>query len=449
MKLFIMRIVFILFLLANSIATSAQFYIGPGAQVQLAGNAQITFRDIDLINNGTFSAGNSTVYFSGAADAFINGTQPVQFYTFQINKDLGRRITFQRPVGINNELQFSQGLVDLNGQDLDLGSTGLLIGESESSRIIGPAGGEVIFSTSLNTPSGINPGNLGSLISSPQNLGSVVIKRGHKSQNLANGSILRYYNISPANNTGLAATLRFQYFDSELNGLNENNLSLWRGEGLNWTDQGYTIRDASQNIVEKSGIGAFSTWTLSTSSAALPVTFAGFNLQCDRDKLIVRWKTAQETNSSHFVIERNTGAGWTAIRELPAAGNSSIEKSYVYVDSNPAGKAYYRIAQYDLDGKIKYTSIIIADCVATDALQAWPNPFKQTFDVRIQSDRIGLAQLSVVDAKGVVVIKKQLNLQTGFNQFDVDLKQASQGVYLLIVEWANGSEVKTMRVVKQ
>lgn len=445
-----MRNIFLLFFLATSIMATGQFYISPGAQVQLAGNALLTLQDMDFINNGNFSAGNSTVYFSGGNDALLEGATPTQFYTIQINKAADRSLVLQQSVGVSNEVQFSQGLLNLNGHNLDLSSSGLLTGESEASRIVGTAGGEVILTTLLNAPTGADPGNLGCLISSPQNLGSVIIRRGHQAQNLTDGSILRYFMITPANNNGLGATLRFRYFDAELNGLPEDKLALWRNEdGVNWEYQGFTTRDATLNYAEKTGIDAFSTWTLSTPADPLPVTFTSFNLQCESDKITIRWKTAQEANSSHFVIERNTGAGWTGIGRLPAAGNSNIEKSYEFTDRNTAGRTQYRIAQYDIDGRLKYTSVAIADCATTDALQVWPNPFHQAFIVKINSRGNGSARLRVVDAKGSLIISNQLKLLRGLNQFEVDLQQAAKGVYLLTVEWADGQHLKTMRLIKQ
>jgi len=436
--------------LAVSLSSVAQLYIGPGAQVQLTGNAGLTLKNTGFVNNGAFSAGNSTVYFLGAGNVSVSGTQPVQFYTIQINKDPGSSIVLQRPVGVSNQVQFSQGFIDLSGQNLDLGSTGQLISESETSRIVGPAGGEVLFTTTLNAPFNVNPGNLGAQISSPQNLGSVLIKRGHQTQSLPGGNILRYYNIIPANNSSLGATLRCYYFDAELNGLPENNLVLWRSpDGLNWFDQGRTSKDAMQNYVEKTGIDAFSIWTLAASSVSLPVVMTGFHLQCDGDRTTLRWKTAQESNSSHFSIERNNGVGWSSIGKLPAAGNSSAEKSYEFADLNPVEKAQYRIAQYDLDGRVVYTPVAIANCAMTNTWQVGPNPFRQAFTVRVQNDRNDQARLRVINASGAVIINRSLNLLRGLNQLEVDLQQAASGTYLLMIEWTDGRKVKTVRLVKQ
>lgn len=446
-----MRTLILVFLLTISIASFGQLFIGSGAQVQASGAAVLTLKDVNLVNNGSFLTGSSTIYFSGTADTYIGGSQTIQFYNMRVEKGNGRFLMFYRPVAATNEVQFSQGYIDLNSYDLDLGNLGQLVGESATSNIIGPAGGEIIRTATLNAPSAVNPGNLGAQISSSQNLGTVVVRRGHQAQTLSHAnSILRYYVISPANNSGLNATLRFHYFDTELNGLTENTLTQWRSvDGVNWTYHGFNTRDVSLNHVEKTGINAFSTWTLSSPSAALPVIFTGFNLQCDDNRVILRWKTAQEYNSSHFVVEKNSGPGWVVIGQLPAAGNSSIEKSYEFVDINTAARAYYRVAQYDIDGTVKYTSTSAADCALKEALLVGPNPFSQSFTVRIHTTRTSAATLKVIDARGALLINRKLNLQTGLNQFEVDLQNAAAGVYLLMMEWSEGGEVKTMRLMKQ
>ncbi|MFT3823363.1 MAG: T9SS type A sorting domain-containing protein [Chitinophagaceae bacterium] len=449
-KTFTWRLAMPGFFLVASLSSAAQLYIGPGAQVQLTGSAGLTLNNTDLTNNGTFSAGNGTVYFSGAQKVAISGTQTVQFYTLRINRDPGSSIVLQRSISLSNQLQFSQGFIDLNGQNLDLGSTGQLTGESETSRILGTAGGEVLFTATLNAPSNANPGNLGAQISSTRNMGSVQIKRGHRAQSITGSSILRYYNITPANNSSLGATLRFYYLDAELNGLTENSLVQWRStDGITWLDQRRSSSDVALNYVEKTGIDAFSVWTLSGPSGALPVVFKDFHLQCDGDKAILRWKTSQESNSSHFSIERNSGTGWISIGQLPAAGNSSTEKSYEFTDPNPIEKAQYRVAQYDLDGQVKYTPIVIFNCSLTNTCQVWPNPFGQVFTIKIRNDRNDQVRLRVIDARGVVIINRSLNLLRGFNQFEVNLQQVASGAYLLIMEWADGHQAKTMRLIKQ
>ncbi len=76
--------IFLFLLLNNSI--SAQLIITPGAELYLTGNAQLTLSNTDLVNNGSFLAGNGTVSFTGNTNSSISGSQPVQFYELAINK---------------------------------------------------------------------------------------------------------------------------------------------------------------------------------------------------------------------------------------------------------------------------------------------------------------------------------------------------------------------------
>ena len=71
-------------------------------------------------------------------------------------------------------------------------------------------------------------------------------------------------------NHPLNPSFQFTYYDAELNGLDENNLVMWKSSNnINWTNQGYTSRSAIDNYVTNSGLD-FSRWTLSTPLGARP-----------------------------------------------------------------------------------------------------------------------------------------------------------------------------------
>ena len=210
---------------------SAQLVITPGAQFSIAGFLPVTLQNTDLVNNGNFTTGNSVIRFAGNAASSISGSQPIQFNELDINKTGNNSVLLQRTIGVTQRVLLSSGFLHLNGFNVDLGTTGHLDGEQENARIIGPSGGEVLFNVNLNSPTGSNPANLGVFITSGRDLGNVIIRRGHQSQTNSAGlgnSILRYYDIIPANNTNPDATLRVRYFDGELNGLSENSLVFFR-----------------------------------------------------------------------------------------------------------------------------------------------------------------------------------------------------------------------------
>jgi hypothetical protein len=74
---------------------------------------------------------------------------------------------------------------------------------------------------------------------------------------------MRTYLITPTGGSGYTATLRLHYLDSELNGNNESMLQLWRDNGTNWTMQGVSSRNTTQNWVEYNNVTQFSPWALS------------------------------------------------------------------------------------------------------------------------------------------------------------------------------------------
>ncbi|MCI0708051.1 MAG: Ig-like domain-containing protein [Ignavibacteriae bacterium] len=112
-----------------------------------------------------------------------------------------------------------------------------------------------------------NYGNLGLTLSwsgtAPE---STTVNRvsGVASTGNGNQSILRYYDVTPKVNSNLDMDIVFAYASSELNGLDENTLELWRSidGGTTWRRQGGTVNTTLQTIT-LSGVKALSRWTAS------------------------------------------------------------------------------------------------------------------------------------------------------------------------------------------
>src|ERR1700733_1981042 len=131
-----MKRIMILFLMIATGKLSAQLVITPGAQLYIGGNTQLTLQNTDLVNNGSFIAGTGTISFTGNALSALSGSQPLQFYQLEINKTGAGLLSLQKAIAISSQINFSSGHIDLNGFNIDLGTTGILNGEQESSHII-------------------------------------------------------------------------------------------------------------------------------------------------------------------------------------------------------------------------------------------------------------------------------------------------------------------------
>jgi hypothetical protein len=426
-----------LFSKAQLIINSASIVLTPGTILVLD--------NISLQNNGVFDQSAGTVAFTGGSNSHIDGANACFFYDFLLDKPAAL-LQLQSTIRLRNQLKFNNGLLEMGISRLLMEPGALLVGENEISHIYGNAGGFVEINQLLNAPSAANPGNLGIVITSSQNMGSVRIRRGHLAHtNVLEGgsSIFRYYDITPANNSSLNATLRFNYLDGELNGLNENTLTVWKSVGLDWANLGRSSNNIAANYVEQTGIDNFSRFTLGRSNSALPLTWNSFNTQCLSGQVRISWKTEQEQNTLSFIIQRSTdGRSWTTIGTLPAAGNSNTAINYSYTDQQSLpGTSYYQIQQKDIDGRFTISPVLSNTCGMPDELKVYPNPVLNNCRVNIQLARGGKLIMKLYDSKGSLIQLRQEFVQNGNSQFELRLSNVAKGLYSLVITLPDGTNM--------
>lgn len=437
----------IIIIYASSAFMSLSGQLRNEATITTASNTYLVIDELDLVNNGTFSQTNGIVRFTGTVNKNISGNNTIQFYKLDLAKTGSAQLVLQKNISVDNEINFTSGLLNLNNYNILLGSNALLVNENENSRIIGSTGGFVEIIASLNAPSSSNPGNLGAVISSSSNPGNTIIRRGHQSQTNGSGggnSILRYYDIIPTNNSGLNATLRFKYLDAELNSLNENSLVFWKSpDNISWNEIGFTSRNTSTNYVELNGINDFSRWTLSNPGNALPVQWNSFTTQCLGNSIRISWRTEMEINSKYFIIQTsNNTISWMNVDTLTAAGNSNNPLSYTYTAvSNYPGIRYYRILQQDINGSSKISPILRINCNAKELFTVYPNPTRNELWISVQSSANGNTELIIYDNYGRLVKKEKKNLQVGANLISLDLSHFAAGIYSLLLRQNNRIQI--------
>jgi hypothetical protein len=325
--------------------------------------------------------------------------------------------------------------------------------ESDSARVTGPTGGEVLATANLNSPTQVNPGGLGLFITTTQNLENVTIHRGHKPQQSSPGGpagIQRYYELVPPNNGALNATLAFKYLDAELNGLTENSLSLFESDDrVNWKNQGFEIRNTTANFIQKNSIGTLGRFTLFNAAAPLPVHFISVTAHCQSGAVVVIWKTAQEQNIQHYSVEKSAdGRNWNTVAQLPVKNNAA-ENTYTFLDNNPIQNAVYRISEQDLNGIVNYSTTVATSCATRDVVQVYPNPVTDKLFISIVAANNSTALIQLFDSKGALIKQQSEILLRTNNRFMIDVTNLAKGVYYMSVTWNNGQQKNTIRVVKQ
>jgi hypothetical protein len=175
-----------------------------------------------------------------------------------------------------------------------------------------------------------------------------------------------------------------------------------------------------------------------TYSIVLSVSLLNFTAEKKDGQAILKWQTATERNSDHFIIERSTdGVKWTGVGSHSAAGNSNSVLNYKLIDRAPeAGTNYYRIKSVDFGGAYKYSDIKKVDfgsLRSATLIDAKPNPFTNTLSIRYHNNEEGMVRINILDALGRIVATTERNAPKGEDSMILDTSFYSSGVYFVSV----------------
>lgn len=248
-----------------------------------------------------------------------------------------------------------------------------------------------------------------------------------------------------------SGAISIYYRDAELNGLAENALTLNVHDGVKWNAYATNVvRDATNNFVTTSALGNINIneLTLADAQGPLPVFFSLFNASCVTPGVKLSWKTAQEFNAKRFDIETSADAfHWSVIGSVNATGTSNSERNYTLTDNRAVGNAFYRIVEYDIDGKKIISSVITSSCSFKESFAVYPNPVHNTAIVSIKVNAATAIVFNLYDAKGALVKIVRTNLLQGLNQVQLNIAGLAKGTYILSARWNN--QMQTSKIVKE
>ena len=186
-------------------------------------------------------------------------------------------------------------------------------------------------------------------------------------------------------------------------------------------------------------------------SGVLPVDWLNISVRRVEDKYhVLTWSTAQEINSSHFVVERQLNTGdWKALGEVLSAGTTTTEQTYNYRDEDvtKSGSYRYRVMQVDLDGTTSYSKEVAIEVSGDLSVEAYPNPTSGIINLDIFiNDDIAL-EVALYDVEGRLVARKLVEeeVKEGYSNRSIDLSVYPAGVYNLKIKL--GKEVLNRKVI--
>jgi hypothetical protein len=412
-------------------------------QLVATGSTSLVIGDGGFFNNGSYLANGSSVKFIGTAalqNSFIGGGTISNFYNLELSKSCGG-LLLNADISVLNQLLLSAGdSFHLNNHALTLTSTAQIIGENESLRITGRNGGYLSITKNLTSPSNENPGNLGLAITSTANLGSVTIKR----YNLQRGgvSIYRYYEITPAANSSLNASLTMSYFDHELGSITEANLSFYSNTPPSriWALDGQTSLNTAGNSITMTGYNSLSQFTLADLNlySFLPVSLLSMTANRVQGGNLIKWTTSSEINFDHYILEKSPdGRTYGYLAYLLPSHESSKTNSYLKWDYDPYPTiTFYRLKQYDKDGSFLYSKVVSVDgsSNANSSIKLYPNPVTNLAILLVNNIDCEKHKVSVFNVNGNKVMEKCYGSVQGLNQISVDVQNLATGIYFLEID---------------
>lgn len=186
-------------------------------------------------------------------------------------------------------------------------------------------------------------------------------------------------------------------------------------------------------------------------TVTLPVRFILFSVsKKDNITSILAWKTASETNSAYFEVQRGTDAmQFSTIGKVDANQNSNEIIEYSFTDKAPLkGLNYYRLKQVDIDGKYNYTPARALNFENLDSksVKYYPNPTNGILNIEINENLKEAKIINVFNTLGIVINHLIIN-ELDKKIVAIDLSNYPKGIYFIHLKSATINS--THRVVLQ
>jgi hypothetical protein len=190
--------------------------------------------------------------------------------------------------------------------------------------------------------------------------------------------------------------------------------------------------------------GLFDT-ALLTVAGALPLHFLSFDAYKAQRSVSLKWRTADEVNTSHFEIERSiNGVDFVKIGQV-SSRNTPGNHDYSMDDWQPAkGINLYRLKQVDLDGRFEYSKIVRVLFDMQVNMLVYPNPSSGRLNIDLNKTA-GKWFSSIYDAQGRLV--RQEVVAVNGTTMQLDVAALPKGNYSIVLN--NGVEVLHAKFAKQ
>ncbi len=393
--------------------------------------------------------GNGLINFVGSSEQTIqNAVFNENFYELNINKPAGD-LKLLTTIKNDNRINFTQGKINLNAQNILLEDTGFLTENLPSNHLIYDAtatndynkGGYIritnrIINTTLTNLQGIGL-FLGRTTGTDY---QVQVLRRHYAGKMG-VAIKRIYDVIVTSGVASSSNtnLRINYADSELNGNDKNQVKMYRYETTNgWFN--YTtgfVNAPGSNLGAVTTVNGFSAWTLLQDNIALPSEFLTCKAILEKEnQSLVSWRNNNQ-NAQYFNVQKSyNGVDFFTIAQVE--GNK-----YEYLDILTQEKAYYRVLQFNAFGQMLESNI--AEVNKQIDWVVYPNPSSENIYLKGFKNNENL-KIMAFDAQGKLLFEENNTFENAQKSLQNNFSHWTKGIYLLKIQSQN--QYKTFKVLK-
>ena len=453
---------------SNNISVCRSLTIQPSASVTILATFDLGIWG-DINNSGNPNFGDGTLRFNAAILQHFNGTLPQQVGGLTMNNSKNNNaLRLMTNVRVPGKIEFTDGIIDLNGNTLTLGTTannGVILGAGNGNHINSIAG---YFVRHTNTNINYNFPLGDSLQYTPIDLdfhsgaqsGATIrskVTKGKQPNLAATNYLNRYWSMEPSGTTALLDyDATYIYADpAEVIGAGTlypvkystaSGIAVWSscpGSGIFNT----VGTSGFHNIVAKTfvwfNLTSFSDFTGANTSQPLPIELLFFDAEAERSTVRCSWVTMSETNNDYFTVERSRDAVFfEAVGLIPGSGTSTEQLDYTFTDYSPYdGISYYRLRQTDFDGSSTWSDPVAVRFDASGELAMLYCLYNTSLQLSFAFNRsTHIQSLELFDMTGRMLYSA--NPSTNAKSLRLPLEQQAEGWYSVRIHTTEGDFIR-------
>ena len=164
----------------------------------------------------------------------------------------------------------------------------------------------------------------------------------------------------------------------------------------------------------------------------LAIKLQSFKAVKQGENALLNWTVSTGSTAKNFGVLKSTdGINFNLIKEVGADRNTT---GYQTLDLRlAAGTTYYKLKITDQDGAVSYSEIAAVNkgVVAFQLSALNPNPITSASSLSVSAVNNSKAILKVASVNGVIVLKQNVTLQKGINNFILNFSNLTAGVYYI------------------